>query len=359
MFATSPRRRDLLRGMSALGLAPIVLGAPAARASCTPDKLSVFTWAGYEVPELVGSYAAEHGVLPSYSFFASQEEALQKIRAGFPADTTHPCIDKVQKYLDAGLIDAIDTSRLTHWGDIWPDFANLSGVVIDGKNYCVPFDWGNTSFCYRTDVFGEDAEETWTWLFDPKYAGRIAMQDGIDSIVAGAFALGLDPYEMTEEDLERVKAKLIEQRPIVRFDWEAPTDYVNAMAAGEIDIAVCWNDGPVALKQQGVPVKLAQAKEGILTWLCGVIKLNTGVCDDDVVYDFLDAMLSPETGAFIIDVYGYGHANTMAFDLVKPERLAELGLSNPQAMMASSTFLRATPTRDAWDKAWEDVKAGV
>ena len=353
-------RRSALAILTSLGIVPATLSPRLAHAAeCTADQLNIFTWAGYEVPELMGSYVEKHGVLPSFVFFASQEEALQKVRAGFDADTVHPCIDKVQKFLDAGLIEPIDVDRLDSWNDLWPEFRELPGVVIDDQVYCVPFDWGNTSFCYRTDVFGEDAEESWTWLFDPANSGRIAMQDGIDSIVAAALALNLDPYEMNEADLERVKAKLIEQRPMVRFDWEAPTDYVNAMANGEIDIAVCWNDGPVLLQQQGIPVKLAQPKEGLLTWVCGIVRLNTGECDDDLVYDFLNAMLSPQSGAFVIDAYGFGSSNTAAFELVAPERLAELGLSDPAAMMANSTFIRQAPTREAWDKAWEDIKAGI
>jgi spermidine/putrescine-binding protein len=57
-----------------------------------------------------------------------------------------------------------------------------------------------------------------------------------------------------------------------------------------------------------------------------------------MAYDFMDAFLSTDAGAYLIDGYGYGHANKAAFDLVKPERLAELGISSPDEMM-SRTFL--------------------
>ena len=356
-----PTRRSLLRSMAAVGLLPVLqpIFAGNAKADDASD-LSVFTWAGYEVPELVGAYIEKHGVEPSFSFFSSQEEALQKIRAGFAADTMHPCLTKVQKFHDAGLIDPIDTSRIPAWDDIWPEFRDLDGVnLADGKTYMVPIDWGNVSYCYRTDVFGEDAEESWTVLWDPANKGRIAMQDGIDNIVAASLALGMDPYDLDEAGLETVRQHLLEQRDLVRFYWESTTDYVNAMANGEVDLAVCWNDGPVALKSQGIPVKLANPKEGIMAWVCGVVHINVGDADDSLVYDYINAFLSPEAGAFEIDAYGFGHSNRKAFDLVSEERLAELGLSDPASMMKTAIFQRPSPLRDQWDIMWEEVKLGM
>jgi len=50
-------------------------------------------------------------------------------------------------------------------------------------------------------------------------------------------------------------------------------------------------------------------------------------------------LISPESGRFLIDDYGYGHSNTKAFDLVSEERLAELGLSrNPTELLQSGKY---------------------
>lgn len=354
-------RRATLAAMAGVGLVPILQTvAPRTGLASEPADLSVFTWAGYEVPELFGPYVDKHGVTPSFAFFSSQEEALQKIRAGYATDTMHPCLTKVQKFHDAGLIKPIDTNRIDAWDDIWPQLRDLEGVrLADGNVYMVPIDWGNTSYCYRTDVFGEDAEESWTALWDPANKGRIAMQDGIDNIAAASLALGMDPYDLDEAGLEMVRDHLIEQRELVRFYWESTTEYVNAMAAGEVDLAVCWNDGPVNLQNQGVPVKLANPKEGILAWVCGIVHIASGSADDDLVYDYINAFLAPESGAFEIDAYGFGHSNSKAFDLVPAERLAELGISDVANMMETAVFQRTTPLRDRWDIVWEEIKLGL
>ena len=46
--------------------------------------------------------------MPTYAFFADDDEAFQKVSSGFKADVVHPCSQMVPKYRDAGLIEPWD-----------------------------------------------------------------------------------------------------------------------------------------------------------------------------------------------------------------------------------------------------------
>ena len=186
------------------------------------------------------------------------------------------------------------------------------------------------------------------------------MQDEHRHHLGRALALGVkDPYKMTEDELAQSVKLLQDQRSMVRFYWESPTEFINAMANGEIDMAMCWNDAAVSLKRDGYPVRMAAPKEGMITWVCGLVMTSVGKADEAHVYDALNALLSAQSGAFIIDEYGYGHSNRKAFDLVSAERLEALGISNPSALIKDSIFASPSPIHDMWDKAWEDVKLGL
>ena len=78
----------------------------------------VFEWSGYEIPDLFPEYVQKHGEAPEFAFFADEDEALVKIRSGFEADITHLCTDTMRKWVDSGIIAPIDSSRLSHWGDV-------------------------------------------------------------------------------------------------------------------------------------------------------------------------------------------------------------------------------------------------
>jgi len=83
-------RRDLNRALAAvcLSFAVMPLTAWSSRAA---GNLTFFTWGGYDVPEAAPQYGAKHGGPPDFSIFASEEEALQKMLAGFEPDLMHPC----------------------------------------------------------------------------------------------------------------------------------------------------------------------------------------------------------------------------------------------------------------------------
>ena len=82
------------------------------------SDLIVFDWGGYEDPGFFGSYVKKYGDSPTYSFFSDEEEAFQKVRAGFRADLGHPCSQSVVKWRNAGIIVPIDTNKLKNWKNL-------------------------------------------------------------------------------------------------------------------------------------------------------------------------------------------------------------------------------------------------
>ena len=357
-------RRDMNKALASvgLGLATMPVWMHAAQAG-TGTKPLVFEWSGYEIPDLFPEYIEKHGEPPDFAFFADEDEALQKIRGGFEADLTHPCTDTMRKWVDSGIISPIDSSRLSHWGDVFPVLQTFEGVVLDGEVVMIPLDWGNSSVLFRTDLAEEYVgEESWNILFDERYKGRLSMYDSDSAVVVAGLALGYgtDVWKMTDAQIAECRKMLEKQVKLVRFYWNDQTEAENALATGEIVAMYAWNDAYIRLKNEGIPVKYMKPKEGILTWLCGLVKLNTGQGDEDLMYDFLDAWLSPESGKWMIEEYGYGHSNQKAFDLVDPQTLVDLGFdTDPAAMLTSGHIFSLIPP-DIYQKyieMFEEVKA--
>ena len=78
-------------------------------AMAADDGLVVLDWSGYEDEGFFQKYIAQHGDVPTFSFFGEEEEAFQKLRAGFRADVSHPCRQSVSKWLEDGLLEPIVT----------------------------------------------------------------------------------------------------------------------------------------------------------------------------------------------------------------------------------------------------------
>lgn len=350
-------RRDFHRRLASAGLAIVAAPVISGRALAGSEALYL-TWAGYDDPQLFQRYIEQHGSAPSFTLFGDEEEALQKVRAGFVPDVAHPCSYNTQLWRDAGVIQPIDTSRLSNWNDVFPELKDLQGSQADGQQWLVPFDWGHVSILYRTDLVDIE-EESWDLLWDERYSGRLAAIDIVEDMVPiGAIRAGLDPYDLDDEGIAKVKEVLAEQRPLLRFYSNDMTSLEQALASGELVAAMTWNASYVTLREQGLPVRYMDPKEGRLTWVCGMVLIE-GASNPDKAYDMIDAMLEPATGQFLIDNHGYGHSNQKSFDLISEERRDELNLSrDPTEMLEAGIFLQPLPERAKLIQMFEEVKAG-
>jgi len=351
-------RRQLNRLLGAAGIAMVTMPLTPRRARAE-DQVTYFTWSGYDVPDFFPGYVKKHGANPNLPIFSDEEEAFQKLRAGFFADVAHPCSGRIHRWRDAGVLQPIDTSRLSNWGDVFPVLKTVNGAGDDGKQWFVPVDWGNTSVLYRADLV-EVKEESWTLLWDERYKGRLSMGEDITdtAIICGLVAGVQDPYSMTDADIAKVKALLIKQKPLLRFYWSDTTVLEQAMASGEVVASSAWNASIAALRKQGIDVKYMNPKEGRLTWCCGLI-LTAEAKEIDKAYDLIDAMISPEAGVWLINL-GYGHSNHKAFEQVSEEVLAERGLAkNAEEHLKNGLFSRDNTRLDDLQQMFEAVKAGA
>jgi spermidine/putrescine transport system substrate-binding protein len=356
-------RRSFTKSLMAagIGVAAMPLTSSFARAG-VGDQGTFFTWGGYDIPELFGAYKEKHGELPNFATFGGSEEALTKMRGGYVVDVAHPCNAGIPRWIASGLFQPIDTSRLSNWPDVMPELYNLEGNMVDGKPYLAPFDWGQTSVTYRTDLFELEGEESWDMLWDKRYKGRLgSLASGGDAWWVGAIKAGVDFKDIdTPEGFEKIAAVMREQRPLIRVYTDDTTTLEQALASGEMVAAMTWNSSAALLKADGVPVRFANPKEGALTWVCGLM-IHKDAPNLDSAYDIIDSLLSVESGRFMINDYGYGHSNRKSFDSFDEKTLAALGLSKtPTDILAAGHF--QVPQSQEWETKmntlFEEIKAG-
>ncbi len=353
-------RRDMLKSAGAFGVGALALPNFAYGA----EPLTVMEWGGYDDPAYYKPFADKYGA-PNFSIFSSEEEALAKILAGYAADIMHPCNYSVGRFVSAGLVTPLDTARLSHWNDIFPILKTAEGVLDNGNIVMAPADWGNASIAYRPDLVSEafKADPSWSIFYDDSHKGRVSMLDNELAIIIGLMVSGktYDEVYNISGDALAAAAKEWGTKAIdnSRFMWTSASDVQQAMASGEIVAAYAWNDLVKNLRTDGVPVEYARPKEGIFTWFCGLTLLNSGKGDQAAAYDFIDAWLSPETGKYLIESSGYGHANQKSFEAADPAAVAAMGISDPVAMMASSIVFRS-PSDEVQvehNRVWGETKA--
>ena len=180
-------------------------------------------------------------------------------------------------------------------------------------------------------------------------------------ITIAAMIKGYDNLStLSDEQLAELRPDLEKMNANMRFYWTDATKVTQALASGEIVAGYAWNGMMGELIDQGVPIGYMNPTEGQITWVCGLTRDPRGEADEQMVYDFIDAMISPEAGVFQIEVYNYGHSNKLAFADVSEETLQRMGMSDVEAVFNAGLFIPASPSEyeEKYLQLADEIKAG-
>jgi len=355
---------SMLRRLVLAAVFTIGAGAAYALAEGGGD-LVVFDWSGYEDPLLHPAYAAKYGAEPTFAFFGDEDEAFQKMRAGFKADIAHPCSQSVVKWREAGMLQPLDTSKISGWKDLNPGIMAMKDLATtaDGKAWFMPWDWGNTQLTYNSDKIDAKDVQSLKAFADPKFKGRVSIGDNVDDAYAlASLAIGLKDWtKMTDDQFKQASDFLRQVHKNVRSYWTDTTDVVQLLSGGEVDLAWAWNDATVQSVAAGVPIKAKKdTDEGISTWVCGYVLFKDAPGNVDKAYDYLNAVNDPETAKILVKDWGYGQANAKGMAGVDPAILKDKGYDNVEKFVDKTLFQQPLPSelKLKMIAEFEKIKAG-
>ncbi|MBL9035209.1 MAG: extracellular solute-binding protein, partial [Rhodospirillaceae bacterium] len=210
---------------------------------------------------------------------------------------------------------------------------------------------------YRTDKITEEPD-SYAALWDERYKGRVSLWDDKSAIFNTARLLGYDNvYDLTDEQLEAVKAKLIEGKPQLRKYWTTAGELINLYASGEVWISNTWGGFQVAeLQKQGIPVKEFLPKEKADGWVDNWMIVK-GSPNADCAYAYINFTLSPRGQCGISTVTGYSAANPVAAkECMTPEEYT--AKHQDDINYVNSLVMWESPARlDVYTNTWNAIKA--
>jgi spermidine/putrescine transport system substrate-binding protein len=338
--------------------------APGGTASAS-EEVTLFTFETLANDPLMEDYVAKYGAKPNTAVFADEDEAFAKMQAGYAPDVMGPCSYEFERWKEAGLLQPIDVTKLKSWASIAPVLKQIPGAMkSETEAWFVPQYFAQTSITYRKDLAPEyAAAENWKILFDPKYAGKIAVLEGVDDTVTlVAKAFGIDPYAMTPEQWEEVQTKL---REVVANDALVTTDQTTiaqGLQSGSLVAAITWSDSWATLRNEKVDVGfMTQPDVGRFTYVCGFV-MHKDVPEDrkEKVYTLIDSGLSNTAAHYLVNEYSNGSANAEAMKTLTDEEVATSGLSKDvEAFLKQGVFQVRLPNKDAIVQAWSEIRAGL
>ena len=203
-------------------------------------KLYVYNWGEYisdgedDSLDVNAAFEEKYGIEVVYDNYDTNEVMYSKLKGGGVSyDVVIPSDYMIERMIAEDMLEKLDFSNIPNYKYIPEKYRNLAHDPTN--EYSVPYTVGMVGLIYNTKMV-EEAPDSWTALWDERYANNILMiNNPRDAFAIAQSILGMD-YNNESPVAWRVAAELLkEQKNIV------PT-YVNdeiflKMESGEAALA--------------------------------------------------------------------------------------------------------------------------
>ena len=325
--------------------------------------LNLLVWEGYADPSFVHGFEEQYHCKISSSYMGSSDELVAKLRGGSTGnyDVISPSSDVATSIATSGLAVPLDLARIPAYSQLSPKLTSMSLVKVNGKTYGVPFTWGPNPLIYDTTAFPQPPD-SWNLLWDAKYRGKISVWDELSTVYMAAQVLGYDKpdpsqlYNLSDQQLEAVKKKLLELKPNIRKMWSTGGELTNLFQNHEVIAAMGWPLMTNQLRKINFPVGEIIPKENTTGWIDHLM-ITAGSENKDLAYKFLEYMAEAQTQKKVTDVTGYTPANPQAAQFMTADKRKNLHLDDVENYQKRIYFWQNVQRRAKYNQIWNEVKA--
>ena len=320
--------------------------------------LSLLVWEGYADPSFIRPFEQKCHCKVSAAYMGSSDELVAKLRGGSAGnyDVISPSSDVASTIATAGLAAPLDLSKLPSYANLMPALTSLPLVKSNGKVYGVPYQWGPNPLLYDTTQF-KTPPESWSALWDPSLRGKVSVWDDLSTVYMAAQVLGYNNlYNLTDDQLARVKVKLLELKPNIRKMWSTGGELTGLFEAHEISIAMGWPLMTNQLRARQFPIGETIPKENTTGWIDHLV-ITAASQHQDLAYQLIEYLSQAPVQKQVSAITGYLPANSAVASLLSVEERHNLHLDDLDAYQKRIYFWENVPRRDKYNQMWNEVKA--
>jgi spermidine/putrescine-binding protein len=325
--------------------------------------LGLLVWEGYADPSFIAGFEEKCHCKVRASYMGSSDELVAKLRGGSAAnyDVISPSSDVATMIANSGLAAPIDLAQIPTYPQLMPGLTALPLVKSGGKVYGVPYQWGPNPLLYDTTAF-PTPPDTWNILWDPKVKGKVSVWDDLSTVYMAAQVLGYgkpDPhalYNLSDDQLDRVKAKLLQLKPNVRKIWSTGGELTNLFENHEVTLAMGWPLMTNQLRKVKFPIGETIPKENTTGWIDHLM-ITAASEHKDLAHQLIEYLVEAGTQKQVIAVTGYLPANPNVAGLLTAAEKKNLHLDDLDHYQQRIYFWEDVPRRDKYNQIWNEVKA--
>ncbi|GHC21004.1 polyamine ABC transporter substrate-binding protein [Aidingimonas halophila] len=322
------------------------------------DDLVISNWDGYMAPEALDSFTEATGNDAELVLHGTNEEIMGKLIAsnGRGYDVVFVSSPFAEVLQNMGLAEQLDHERLPNLANLYPEATELAHDP--GNQYSVPYTWGTTGLCYRSDLV-DGQPDSWQDLLNPsdELQGKTTMLATDRWLLgAGFLAKGYSVNETDPDKLADVRNLLIEAKEsLLAYD---DTTFYAKLVSGEAELVHAWDGWCNYGIAENADIEYVIPREGSDLWVDTMVILK-GSENKEAAYEFVNYVLDADNHRWASENILYKVPNQAAMEALDPaliEQFPNLGMT-PDEMMAFEQLRNVGDAQRAYSRVVSEIKA--
>ncbi|WP_245292847.1 polyamine ABC transporter substrate-binding protein [Pararhizobium arenae] len=329
-----------------------VLAASLMAGTASAADLVISNWDGYMAKDIAETFKAATGLEIEVVNHATNEEVMGKLMAsgGKGYDVVFVSSPFAEILNHQGLAAPIDKAAVPNLANLYPEAAALA--YDPGTAFSVPYTWGSTGLCYRSDVV-KTAPDSWMNLLAPSddLKGKTTML-ATDRwlMAAGLLAKGYSVNETDPAKVAEAKNLLIEaKKTLLAYD---DTTFYSKLVSGEASLVHAWDGWCNYGIGENKDIKFVVPKEGSDLWVDTIVVMKNSEKQAEAM-KFINFILDAKNHAWAAENILYKVPNKAAMESLDPKLIEQY----PNMGMTPAELTKYELLRDLGDAQKEYSRA--
>ena len=315
-----------------LSVALACLAALTSAVAADSKVLNIYNWSDYIADDTIKNFEKETGIKVNYDNYDNNEVLHAKLVAGKTGyDIVVPGAHFAKTQIEGGLLQKLDRSKLTNWGNLDKGLLEQLAKVDPGNEHLVDWMWGYIAVGINTvkvkAALGDlpMPDNAWSLLFDPKYASKLKgcgvnfLDSASEVLPIAMLYAGKPPFSREAADYDAAAAVLKAARPYVtRF---SSSGYINDLAAGSVCAVMGYSGDINIARARAIEAKakfeiLALVPKGGSTLFFDTMAIPKDAKNVENAHLFINYILRPEVHASLTNKVFYANPNAASLKFV-------------------------------------------
>jgi len=294
--------------------APAAAGAAQQSVGAGEGAVSIVAWPGYiergetdKGYDWVTGFEKDSGCKVSVKTAATSDEMVALMNEG-GFDLVTASGDASLRLVAGNRVQEINTALIPSWGKVDSRLQNAPWHTVNGKHYGVPYQWGPNVLAYNTEVFKDQAPDSWKVVFEEMtlpdgksnkdrvqaYDGPIYIADAALYLKTAKPELGIkDPYALNRDQFNAALDLLRGQRKIVGRYWHDAGVQIDDFTKEGVAASGTWPFQVNLLQANKQPIASVFPKEGATGWADSTM-MHIDAPHPNCAYKWMEHSLNPK-----------------------------------------------------------------